>query len=673
MKLKRKDTAENAAPRQSGSKTKSVLCSTILRATTAVVLASVILTTTVSLVRMGSLATQQVREKAATAAAMAENEVSGLKWDVRYDSSTLANNINVMRYFTETADQESLFESAVKKVKADASSNSFALTDKEGNILVSTNSSEAGKSLASLACFSDNAEACIASGPAGNYAVFAVTKVTSPQDEVLGYALAESDFSDHKLVDKVRKFTGNEATIFANATAYASTIRDASGKRMEGAELSGATLKKLKAGKTFSMNFKLAGTPYVAMYKPITDAAGTFTGAYFTAYNMSSYNNSVIFNIVLCLALMAAVVILTYVLGGKYLFNKVGVPILCVTDAADGMAKGELDEAVIGQLGGITSKSEIGQMARAMEGAMASMRSIGDSAERYRRSIMDKDLSVKPSGIQFKGIYLTIAQVITTLVQEQRETLQSIADVTVPISQKAHQLSEASQNLAQGATEQAGSVEELSSTIETISKKVQDTSHNTETALAAADTTDETVRASQEKMEHLAAAMHEVKKSAGDIAKITASIEDIAFQTNLLALNAAVEAARAGEAGKGFAVVADEVRNLAQKSDEAAKDAAVKVQGAIAAIESSTSYTDKVKQALDEITTKTGEVDQTIRQIAAASQEEVAQLSQIAVGADQISVVTQTSSSVSEETAAAASELNTQTGKLTGIVEAYKL
>ena len=107
------------------------------------------------------------------------------------------------------------------------------------------------------------------------------------------------------------------------------------------------------------------------------------------------------------------------------------------------------------------------------------------------------------------------------------------------------------------------------------------------------------------KMKSMTQSMDELKKSSGEISKIIKVIDDIAFQTNMLALNAAVEAARAGDAGQGFAVVAEEVRNLAQKSAQAAKNTTEIIDKNIELSEQGVSLSDEVNKALDEIMAKT--------------------------------------------------------------------
>jgi methyl-accepting chemotaxis protein len=163
--------------------------------------------------------------------------------------------------------------------------------------------------------------------------------------------------------------------------------------------------------------------------------------------------------------------------------------------------------------------------------------------------------------------------------------------------------------------------------------------------------------------------MDELKKSSADIAKIIKVIDEIAFQTNMLALNAAVEAARAGDAGQGFAVVAEEVRNLAQKSAKAAKDTAEIIDRNIELSEQGVEISEDVKLSLDEIMTKTNDVNALMSEIAAASEEQAKGTAQVTEAIGQMEKVVQQNAATAQESAASSEELKKQALALETVVE----
>lgn len=263
------------------------------------------------------------------------------------------------------------------------------------------------------------------------------------------------------------------------------------------------------------------------------------------------------------------------------------------------------------------------------------------------------------------GIF--IANAITKPIQR------AIGELTTgssEVSAASSQVEAASHQLAEGTQEQAASIQETSSTLEETASMVQQNNDNTKQAAILAKNTKNYAQKSNQEMSTMMTSMENLKQSSNEISKIIKVIDEIAFQTNLLSLNAAVEAARAGDAGKGFAVVAEEVRNLAQRSAIAAKDTSAIIEKNITLSEESVIIAKDVNESLTQIDDESRKVSELLEEISTATEEQSRGIGEINKAIQQMEQVMQSNAATADESAAASNELASQAANVNEIVGA---
>ena len=269
------------------------------------------------------------------------------------------------------------------------------------------------------------------------------------------------------------------------------------------------------------------------------------------------------------------------------------------------------------------------------------------------------------------GIALTITIgifIYLLITKSLKGAIRDVGEGTFQIASASGQLSGASQQLADANTSLAESIEETSASIEETLSMVVQNSENTEQAARLTLQAKSSADRGNAEMQDMMKSMSEIRKSSDQIAKIIKVIDEIAFQTNILALNAAVEAARAGDAGMGFAVVAEEVRNLAQRSAQAAKDTSEIIEGNIELSKNGFQVSQKVAESLSEIAEHANNISDLMNSISESSHAQSQGVLQITKAITQMEKVTQQNATNAEEVAAASEELNAQAESMKDVV-----
>ncbi len=269
-----------------------------------------------------------------------------------------------------------------------------------------------------------------------------------------------------------------------------------------------------------------------------------------------------------------------------------------------------------------------------------------------------------------------IAHLLRQLEQMRRglrELIGNVVSGTDSIASAASQVASGTQDLSQRTEQQTSSLEQTASAIEQLNSTVHQNASNARQADDMAEKASAIAERGGDVVRQVVQTMNDINASSQRIANIIGVIDGIAFQTNILALNAAVEAARAGEAGRGFAAVASEVRNLASRSAEAAREIKTLISDSVTKVGTGKDQVDAAGATMAEIVQSIERVTELMRQIATSSAEQADELGQINQAVALMDGVTQQNAALVQEASAAAATLREQAQQLKQQVGRFRL
>jgi len=352
----------------------------------------------------------------------------------------------------------------------------------------------------------------------------------------------------------------------------------------------------------------------------------------------------------------------------NHLLSSVAEPLAAIERSLDEMQRGNFEDAKINQ----TYKGTFENVKIALNSSDKTTLSYISEITEVLERMAQGDLTVSIER-EYIGSYAPIKKALNSISSSLHQAISGIRSSIDQVLSGAEQLSQSAMHLANGSSRQSHAVELLTASMETINHKAGDNASSASMANESAIRSASFAKGGKEVVQTLLSSMDKMKASSDDIFKVNKIISDIAFQTNLLALNAAVEAARAGEHGRGFSVVAQEVRNLASRSQASTDDTTKIIEQDLQHVEVSLGIADNVAASFATIAESINEISETIAKIAVMSNEQVNSILDVNVSINEIANVVQDNSSTAEESAAASQELNSQAETLRELVSFFKL